>query len=135
MHRVLKPAGLVYAETPFMQQVHMGRYDFTRFTALGHRRLFRRFEEISAGIAVGPGSALGWSLAYFLSSFARNKRSRRLLSAFGRVLFFWLRSFDAVLTTDSASDAAGGFYFLGRRSDQTLPDRDLIKQYSGGMML
>ena len=32
IYRVLKPAGLVYVETPFMQQVHMGRYDFTRFT-------------------------------------------------------------------------------------------------------
>ena len=39
--RVLKPAGLVYAETPFMAQVHMDAYDFTRFTASGHRWLFR----------------------------------------------------------------------------------------------
>ena len=46
IYRVLKDNGLVYAETPFMQQVHMGRYDFTRFTHLGHRRLFRKFEEI-----------------------------------------------------------------------------------------
>lgn len=135
IHRVLKPFGLVYAETPFMQQVHMGRYDFTRFTALGHRRLFRRFEQIAAGTAVGAGSALGWSLSYFMSSFATTKQSRRLLSALGRVLFFWLRSFDAILTTDSASDAAGGFYFLGRRSNKSLADRDLIKQYSGGMTL
>ena len=43
-HRVLKEKGLVYAETAFMQQVHGGRYDFTRFTRLGHRRLFRRFD-------------------------------------------------------------------------------------------
>lgn len=135
MHRVLKPSGIVYAETPFMQQVHMGRYDFTRFTALGHRRLFRRFEQISVGTAIGPGSALGWSLAYFVCSFAPNKQSRRLLSALGRVLFFWLRSFDAVLTTDSASDAAGGFFFFGRRSEITMSDRDLIKQYRGGMSL
>jgi SAM-dependent methyltransferase len=135
IHRVLKPNGLVYAETPFMQQVHMGRYDFTRFTALGHRRLFRRFEQIDAGVAVGPGSALGWSLAYFLASFAPDVRSRRLLSAAGRVLFFWLRWFDRVLKTDAAMDAAAGFYFLGRRSDSTLSDRDLIAQYRGGIPL
>ena len=32
IHRVLKPSGLVYADTPFMQQVHEQAYDFTRFT-------------------------------------------------------------------------------------------------------
>jgi len=39
IHRVLKDDGLVYAETPFMQQVHEGPYDFTRFTESGHRYL------------------------------------------------------------------------------------------------
>jgi SAM-dependent methyltransferase len=53
--RVLKPGGLVYAETPFMQQVHEGAYDFTRFTEIGHRWLFRNFETISRGALGGPG--------------------------------------------------------------------------------
>ena len=48
IHRVLKKSGLIYAETPFMQQVHEGAYDFTRFTVLGHRYLFD-FEIIDAG--------------------------------------------------------------------------------------
>lgn len=56
--RVLKEDGLVYSETPFMQQVHLGKYDFTRFTHLGHRRLFRKFEEVSSGPVCGPGMAL-----------------------------------------------------------------------------
>lgn len=135
MHRVLKPRGIIYTETPFMQQVHMGRYDYTRFTELGHRRLFRRFEQISAGPAVGPGSALAWSLAYFLMSFAPNRKARKLLSAAGRLMFFWVRWFDHVLTTDASHDAAGGFYFLGRRSDDVLDDRDLIAEYRGGIDL
>jgi len=135
IHRVLKHNGIVYAETPFMQQVHMGRYDFTRFTELGHRRLFRRFEEIDAGPAVGPGSALAWSVVYFIASFARNRRVRRMLSAAGRVMFFWLRWFDRLLETDAAHDAASGFYFLGRRSDVVLSDQELIAQYRGGIEL
>src|SRR5512142_97930 len=49
IERVLKPAGLAYAETAFMQQVVHGRYDFTRFTHLGLRRLFRRFQEVQSG--------------------------------------------------------------------------------------
>src|SRR5262249_19705623 len=40
--RVLRPTGLVYSEIPFMQQVHLRGYDFTRFSHIGHRRLFRR---------------------------------------------------------------------------------------------
>ncbi len=58
IHRVLRPNGLVYAETPFMQQVHGGTHDFTRFTHLGHRRLFRKFAEVDSGVVCGPGMAL-----------------------------------------------------------------------------
>lgn len=133
MHRVLRPHGLVYAETPFMQQVHLHRYDFTRFTPLGHRRLFRRFEQLDAGQAVGAGSALAWSLTYFLASFARTRRSRRALYGSGHLLFFWLRLFDRWLMTDAALDAAAGCYFLGRRSEFVLSDTELIKLYRGGM--
>ncbi|HEY5140862.1 MAG TPA: methyltransferase domain-containing protein, partial [Methylococcales bacterium] len=71
-YRVLRDDGLIYAETPFMQQVHGGKYDFMRFTYRGHRRLFRNFEEIQAGIIGGPGMALAWSWQYFLRSFARS---------------------------------------------------------------
>src|SRR5205823_1246671 len=35
IHRVLRPNGIVYAETPFLQQVHEAAYDFTRFTESG----------------------------------------------------------------------------------------------------
>lgn len=37
IYRVLRPGGMVYADTPFMQQVHEGAYDFTRYTLSGHR--------------------------------------------------------------------------------------------------
>ena len=44
----------------FMQQVHERAYDFTRFTQSGHRWLFRRFSEVSAGPVGGAGVALAW---------------------------------------------------------------------------
>lgn len=59
IHRVLQPDGLVYSETPFMQQVHMKGVDFTRYTHVGHRRLFREFAELESGVVAGPGTALG----------------------------------------------------------------------------
>jgi SAM-dependent methyltransferase len=59
MHRVLVAGGLVYAEIPFMQQVHEGAYDFRRYTHVGLRRLFRDFDEVAAGPVCGPAMALG----------------------------------------------------------------------------
>lgn len=134
LERVLKPSGIVYAETPFMQQVHEGAYDFTRFTHLGHRRLFRGFEEIDSGVACGPGMALAWSWQYFLASFARTQRARTLAKAVARFTAFPLKYFDRRLARrPGAYDAASGFYFIGRRSPERLSDRQLIALYRGAI--
>jgi SAM-dependent methyltransferase len=132
MHRVLKPGAVVYAETPFIQQVHGGPYDFTRFTHMGHRRLFRRFDEIDSGAVAGSGTALAWSYQYFLLSFARSQMARSAMKAVARLTGFWLKYFDHfLLGTPGSLDAASGLYFLGRRSDRVLPDRELVRQYRG----
>jgi SAM-dependent methyltransferase len=132
IHRVLRPAGLVYAESAFMQQVCGGPYDFYRFTQLGHRRLFRRFEEVASGPARGPGTALGWSYRYLLMSLARTRRARSLLEDVARLTSFPVKYLDYLLMDHpAATDAASGFYFLGRRSTEVLRDRDLLKQYRG----
>lgn len=133
IHRVLKPSGIVYSDTPFMQQVHGRQYDFTRFTQLGHRRLFRMFDELDSGISCGPGMALAWSLRYFLLSFFRGKRLRAIVSLLSRLLFFPLKYCDRYLANQRpACDAASAFYFLGRRSETPLADRDLVEGYRGG---
>ncbi len=130
IHRVLKPDALVYADTPFMQQMHGGRYDFERFSYWGHRRLFRRFSEVDSGVTCGPGMALAWSYTYFLRSFARGRRTRHLLNFFASLTSFWLKYFDAYLVDrPGAIAAASGYYFLGRKSDVTLADRDLVQAY------
>jgi SAM-dependent methyltransferase/uncharacterized protein YbaR (Trm112 family) len=132
--RVLKPRGVVYAETPFMQQVHEGAYDFTRFTHLGHRRLFREFSEVDSGIACGPGMALAWSWQYFLMSFAASPATRTLAKAVARLTAFPLKYCDRLLTNRPAAyDAASGFYFIGRRGTQRLTDRQLIALYRGAV--
>lgn len=133
IYRVLKPNGIVYAETPFMQQVHMGRYDFTRFTHLGHRRLFRQFAEIESGMNGGPGMALSWAYEYFLTSFFKYRLLRSIARVFAKFTSFWLKYFDKYLLNDScvAMDAALGYYFLGSKTDSILSDRDLLKLYRG----
>jgi SAM-dependent methyltransferase len=133
IHRVLKPDGMVYADTPFMQQVHGRQFDFTRFTRLGHRRLFRMFEEIESGISCGPGTALAWSLRYFMLSFFTGNLLRAMASLLSRLMFFPLKYCDRYLVNKpSANDAASAFYFLGSRSEEALSDQDLIQSYRGG---
>lgn len=134
LHRVLKPGGLVYAETPFMQQVHLGRFDFTRFSHLGHRRLFRRFEELESGACGGPGMALAWAWQHFLVSLVRGRAAQalaRAVSAFTAWPLTWLDPW--LIGRPAALDAASGVYFLGRRSERTLPDRELIAGYRGAL--
>jgi SAM-dependent methyltransferase len=134
IHRVLKKKGMVYAETPFMQQVHGGRYDFTRFTLLGLRRLFRWFEEIDSGAVGGPGMALAWSYQYFLLSFSPSKTWRRAIRVFTCFTSFFLKYFDHFLIDKhSALDAASCFFFMGIKAEQVLSDTDLIRLYRGGI--
>ena len=65
IHRVLARRGLIYSEIPFLQQVHEGAYDFTRYTLSGHRRLLNHFEEFSSGVVAGPGTTLAWAIEHF----------------------------------------------------------------------
>jgi SAM-dependent methyltransferase len=133
IHRVLRGGGLVYADTPFMQQIHGREFDFTRFTRLGHRRLFRAFREIDSGITCGPGMALAWSAYYFALSFFGGARLRATVAGLCRLSLFWLKYFDYLLVrNDGAFDAASAFYFLGEKSDRVLPDRELVASYRGG---
>ncbi len=131
-HRVLKPGGYVYAETPFMQQVHLRQFDFTRFTFLGHRRLFRRFATIQTGMSLGPATALAWSIRYFMMSFTDNPRRQGMLDSLALVMTYPLKYFDLILRKRRSSyDAAGGFYFFGTKSHTVLTDRELIRLFVG----
>lgn len=125
IHRVLRPNGLVYAETPFMQQVHERAYDFSRFTQSGHRWLFRRFSEISAGPVSGPGVALIWSIRYLLRALGAGDKMSRAISA----PFFWIRYLDRLTRGRAVADAACGCYFLGKRSDQAIDPCSMMRYY------
>jgi uncharacterized protein YbaR (Trm112 family) len=132
IYRILKKDGLVYADTPFMQQVHAGRYDFLRFSHLGHRRLFRNFSEIKSGASCGPGMVLAWSYCYFLQSFFTNQTLGQIAWAFGSFTGFWLKYFDYfLLDKPTAFDAASSYFFIGKKSEEVLSDEDLIAGYRG----
>lgn len=127
IRRVLAPGGVVYAETPFMQQVHEAAFDFTRFTRSGHRWLFRDFEEIRAGNVGGAGQTLVWAIRYFFRTLTRSDKVATLLT----VPFSWLRLVDRIADERYACDAANGVYFLGRRAAGQVTPRDMIAYYPG----
>ncbi len=127
IHRVLRPEGIVYAETPFLQQVHAGPYDFNRYTCSGHRYLFRNFDEIDAGAVAGPGTQVLWSVDHLVRALTRSELAGKL----ARVPFFWLRHLDRLVPTTFAMDDASAYYFLGRRAASELTPREIVDYYRG----
>ncbi len=130
--RVLDAGGHVFADTPFLQPVHMGAYDFTRFTPIGHRRLFRHFDEIAAGISMGSGSALAWTLGGALLSVSAWRPWQLAARMLGLLVTPPLRWLDRWLA--GSGDAAGGCWFFGRARGALgpVPDRVLVDNYRAG---
>jgi SAM-dependent methyltransferase len=132
IHRVLKIGGLLYSELPFMQQVHEGAYDFTRYSLAGHRRLLNGFEEIEAGMVSGPGTALVWAIESFLMCFPQRRFSKILLRFVSRWAFAWLRHLDRRLQHNpTAMDGASCTYFFGAKAAEKVADENIIARYSG----
>jgi SAM-dependent methyltransferase len=129
IHRVLRVGGIVYADTPFLQQVHEGPYDFTRFTDSGHRYLFRSFERIDSGTVAGAGTALRWSVDYFVRALTRSVPLGRIAA----LALFWLSHLDRFLDPRHSSDGASSVFFLGRKAEAEIGPAEIIDYYPGGM--
>jgi SAM-dependent methyltransferase len=127
IHRVLRPDGLVYADSPFLVPVHAGPLDFTRFTERGHRYLFRRFACIDSGVVNGAGTQLWWAIDFFVRALLRSPTA----GAVARLAFAWLPRFDRFLDARHNVDAANAVFFLGRRSDKVVDDAEVIANYQG----
>lgn len=98
MFRVLRPAGQLFAATPFLQMFHGYPNHYQNFTLPGHERLFTRagFSIRSAGVCVGPTYALMDLLANYFSYLPPRMvgkwlyRTWRMLSAGIRPLDRWI---------------------------------------------
>jgi len=129
IRRVLGNDGLVYAETPFLQQVHEGAYDFIRFTHSGHRWLFRDFTEIESGIAMGPGVSLLWTLEHNVRGIFRS----RAIGQIAKLILFWLQFLEKMIPVDYCFDNASSFYFFGSKANTPLQPKDIVRYYSGAL--
>lgn len=79
LHRVLKPAGLLFVEVPFVQGYHPSPGDYRRYTEQGLRAELsdHEFDIEASGVAVGPASAMAWIAAEFVA-FLISGRSERI---------------------------------------------------------
>jgi SAM-dependent methyltransferase len=129
IHRILKPGGVIYAETPFMQQVHEGRYDFTRYTVLGHRYLFKNFDAVHFGGKKGPEFVLAWAVRYLMWSVTRSRTIGRITGILFEILTRPLRHF---ISLESMHDASSAVFFLGRKHDgPPITHKALVSLYKG----
>ena len=134
--RVLKTGGLLYSELPFMQQVHEGAYDFTRFTLSGHRRLFNQFAEIDVGMVAGPATAFVWALENLILAFTSRSILRKLAKVGVRLGFGWIKYLDYFLVNrPEAMDGASCTYFMGAKAQHRIPDSEIIARYVGAKAL
>ena len=127
IYRVLRSGGLLYAETPFLQPVHGGPYDFTRFTESGHRYLFRAFERLDSGPLNAAGTTLLLSIDYFVRSLFRSRAAGKA----AKLALILAATYGPADARRSAVDAASGTYFLGRRADIKIGPHDIIRHYLG----
>lgn len=134
--RVVKLEGILYSEMPFMQQVHEGAYDFTRYTLSGHRRLFNSFLEIEAGMVAGPATALAWAIENFILAFFWNKKFRNVAKVFTRFGLFWIKYFDYILIRRAgAMDGASCTYLFAKKIDGKVADSKIVSDYIGAKVM
>jgi SAM-dependent methyltransferase len=127
--RVLKPDGIVYAETPFLQPAHATPYDFQRFTFIGYRRLFASFSKIDFGPVGGPGQALGWQYENAALCLSSRREIRAMIYLLVRWTGFWLKHLDVMLNRNPhALHCAFGLYFLGQMRPAAFSDSEIIDE-------
>lgn len=115
IRRILRPGGLVYAETPFLQPVHEGAFDFTRFTVSGHTLLFDGFTALDTGPIGGPAAALHLAVRGIVQGLTRSRLAGKLIYA----TTLPLRVVDRLVDASSRRDFCVGAYYLGRSTSSS----------------
>lgn len=116
--RVLKKGGIFYVKVPFLQPFHAVPDDFQRYAESGFKELFRDYEELDFGVAVGGGSMMAWMAREYLAiltSFGNPRLYRLGLNLWGW-LTFWIKYTDLLLKNNSyAGHIASAFYGIYKK--------------------
>lgn len=114
IYRVTKIGGYVYAETPFMQAVHEGAFDFYRFSNSAHDLLFKKFKIIDSSYLGGAGTSFLWSIMFFGRSLFRSRLAGKIL----RLLFYWIQFTDYVIPKKYNIDFANSNFLIGLKTSK-----------------
>jgi SAM-dependent methyltransferase len=116
LHRILKPGGLVHIDVPFMQAYHADPTDYWRFTLDGLRLLCRDFEELDAGVHIGPSCSVVWIVREWVNSWTSHRIVSNVLLIPVAFITAPIRYIDYLLVRSSRYHrAAAALYFRGRR--------------------
>lgn len=63
--------------------------------------------------------------------FARALFHSRAVGKIAKIAFFWLQYVDRLIGERDSLDTASGTYFLGRKSQESLQPRDIVRFYRG----
>jgi SAM-dependent methyltransferase len=124
--RVLKKKGVLYSEVPFLQDVHEGAYDFTRFTLSGHRNLFRNFIVLAHGSVDEGHVQMCWAIRSYV-------RTIPMLSLLETVAFYGCATLLRLLVMfqdkEKILDSASSTFLLGEKSTVMIKDDEVISFY------
>jgi len=118
MHRSLKKGGMLFADTPFLQEYHGYPHHYQNFTLTGHRYLFESngFEIVKTGVSVGPV----YTLIHLTLMFVRNYFPSFLQWLFNKIITIigaLILPFDKYLIdNEKAFLLATGTYVIARKT-------------------
>ena len=132
IYRTLKTEGNVYSEVPFMQQVHEGAYDFSRFSRVGHIALFNQFKIINSGIVAGIGTAFVWSIRYLFDSLLAPLKLN-FLTKLLIILFQPIKILDFILPEKYQEDFCSCTYVVGSKPKPNFKNnfQNVLDMYKG----
>lgn len=110
--RVVRPAGLVYVEVPFIQPIHADPHDYWRMTPEGLRVLFEDWHVMQEGMHMGSGAGLAWTILEAAKAGARSRAFRVVVHVVASLALQPLRVMDYARPSPVA---ASGFWLLARR--------------------
>ncbi|MCI0459254.1 MAG: methyltransferase domain-containing protein [Gemmataceae bacterium] len=116
IHRVIKPGGIVHIDVPFIQGYHADPTDYWRFTLDGLKLLAKEFEELDAGVYIGPSCGLTWIAREWADSCCSNRVISNLLLVATALVMAPLKYLDYLLIHSKRSHrVASAVFFRGRK--------------------
>jgi SAM-dependent methyltransferase len=116
LNRILKVGGIVHIDVPFIQGYHPDPTDYWRFTLDGLKLLCANFEELEAGVYIGPTCGLTWIAREWANSVSSNRLISNLMLIPLALLLAPLKYLDYLLIHAKRSHhVASAVFFRGRK--------------------